>query len=101
MCAWLHNKAMATTNTDEAVQINTQFTMAVVSDVVGHMADSFSRDFFVERLEHTVGQTPMASMFQSVSLGPGQRFAAKGGSVVQVVGEDLRQWKALSGWIVP
>jgi Cytochrome c len=96
---WLRNKGMAVT--DEAVQINTQFTMAVVSDVVGHMADSFSRDYFVERLEHVAGQTPLASMYQSVSLGPGQRFVAKGGSVVQVIGTDKHQWKALSGWIVP
>lgn len=96
---WLHNKGIAIT--DEAVQINTQFTMAVVSDVAGHMMNSFSRDFFVERIEHAVGQTPMASVFQNVSLGPGQRFAAKGSSVVQVMDADKKQLKPLSGWIVP
>ena len=63
--------------------------------------DSFSRDFFVERIEHVVGQTPMASVYQNVSLGPGQRFAAKGGSVVQVLDADKGQVKAVSGWIVP
>ena len=47
--------------TDEAVQVNTLFAMTVVSDVVGHIMDSFSRDLFVERIEHVVGQTPMAS----------------------------------------
>jgi len=96
---WLHNKGIAIT--EEAVQINTQFTMTVVSDVVGHVMDSFSRDYFIERLEHVVGQTPMASIFPSVSLGPGQRFAAKGSSIVQVVDGDKKQWKPLSGWIVP
>ena len=58
---WLHNKGIPIT--DEAVQMNTQFTMTVVSDVVGHIMDSFSRDFFVERIEHVVGQTPMASVY--------------------------------------
>jgi hypothetical protein len=36
-----------------------------------------------------------------VSLGPGQRFAAKGSSIVQLVDADTKQLKALSGWIVP
>jgi len=96
---WLHNKGIAIT--DEAVQVNTQFAMTVVSDVVGHIMDSFSRDLFVERIEHVVGQTPTASVYQNISLGPGQRFAAKGSSVVQVLDADKKQLKALSGWIVP
>jgi len=96
---WLHIKGIS--NIDETVQINTLFAMTVVSDVLGHMMDSFSRDFFVERIEHTVGQTPMASIYPSVSLGPGQRFAAKGSSIVQVLDADKKQLKAVSGWIVP
>ncbi|MDH5539824.1 MAG: c-type cytochrome, partial [Rhizobacter sp.] len=96
---WLHNKGIAIT--DETVQINTLFAVSVVSDVVGHILDSFSRDYFVERLEHVVSQTPIASVYQSVSLGPGQRFAAKGSSIVQVVDGAKAPVKALSAWIVP
>jgi cytochrome c553 len=97
---WLHGRGIPITN--EAVQINTQFTMTVVNDAVGHIMDSFSRDFFIERIEHVVAQTPTPSLYQSVSLGPGQRFAAKGSSIVQVMGEGPKtQFKALSGWIVP
>jgi cytochrome c553 len=96
---WLHNKGIPIT--DEAVQVNTQFAMTVVSDVVGHMADSFSRELFVERVEHVVGQTPAASFFPQVSLGPGQRFAAKGGSIVQLLDGDKPGVRAVSGWIVP
>ncbi len=96
---WLHNKGIPLA--DEAVQVNTLFTLTVVSDVLGHIMDSFSRDLFVERLEHVVGQTPMASIYPSVSLGPGQRFAAKGSSIVQVLDADKKRLKALSGWIVP
>lgn len=95
--AWLHNKGIALV--DESTQINTQFAVTVVSDAVGHIMDSFSRDYFVERIEHVVGQTPAPSIYPSVSLGPGQRFAAKGGSIVQL--GEAGQLKALSGWIVP
>ncbi|RFO95090.1 hypothetical protein DIC66_20245 [Rhodoferax lacus] len=94
---WLHNKGLAVSQ--EAVQINTLFAITVASDALGHMMDSFSRDFFVERVEHVVGQTPAPSMFRSVSLGPGQRFLAKGASVVQL-GTTGPQ-KALSPWVVP
>jgi cytochrome c553 len=94
---WLHSKNIALT--DELTQINTQFAMTVVSDAIGHMMDSFSRDLMVERIEHIVAQTPSPSMYQSVSLGPGQRVAAKGSSVV-LLGEK-GQLKSLSDWIVP
>lgn len=96
---WLHNKGLGTG--DETVQVNTLFTMTIVSDVIGHMADSFSRDYFVERLEHVVGQTPVPSIFAQVSLGPGQRYAAKGAQIVQLAEPGSGGMKALSSWIVP
>lgn len=96
---WLHNKGLGPG--DETVQVNTLFTMTVVSDVIGHLADGFSRDYFVERLEHVVGQTPVPSIFPRVSLGPGQRYAAKGAQVVQLAEPGGGGMKALSGWIVP
>jgi mono/diheme cytochrome c family protein len=97
--AWLHNKGLGIG--DEPVQVNTLFALTVASDALGHLMDSFSRDYFVERVEHVVSQTPMASIFPSVSLGPGQRFAAKGSSVAQIVDLDRMQLKLLSGWVVP
>jgi len=96
---WLHNKGIAIT--EEAVQMNTQFAMSIVSDAAGHILDSFSRDYFVERIEHVVSQTPIPSVFAQVSLGPGQRFAAKGSAIVQWADADKQALKPLSGWIVP
>lgn len=96
---WLHNKGISVI--DESVQINTLFAMTVLSDAIGHIADSFSRDYFAERIEHVVSQTPTPSLFQTVSLGPGQRFAAKGGTIVQVIDGEKITLKAISGWIVP
>jgi hypothetical protein len=97
---WLHNKGIAVT--DEVVQINTLFALTVASDALGHMMDSFSRDFFVERIEHAVAQTPTPSQYQSVSLGPGQRYAAKGSSIVQLGFDGSKaSMTPLSGWIVP
>lgn len=96
---WLHNKGIALT--DEAVQVNTQFALTVLSDALGHIVDSFSRDFLAERIEHGVSQTPIPSLYPSVSLGPGQRFAAKGRNLVQLGDATRPAPSALSGWIVP
>jgi cytochrome c553 len=94
---WLHSKNIALT--DESTQINTQFAMTVLSDAIGHIMDSFSRDLLAERIEHLVAQTPSPSIYQSVSLGPGQRIAAKGRSIVAL--GERGQLKLLSDWIVP
>lgn len=96
---WLHNKGIALT--DEATQMNALFAMTVASDALGHIADNFSRDYFVERIEHVVSQTPTPSLFEQVSLGPGQRFAAKGSNVFELAEAGKQPTKALSGWIVP
>lgn len=96
---WLQNKGLQID--EEVVQANTQFALTVVSDALGHIMDSFSRDYFVERIEHAVAQTPVPSIYQSVSLGPGQRFAAKGSSIVQILAGNKMQFKRLSEWIVP
>jgi hypothetical protein len=96
---WLHNKGIALG--DETVQFNTLFAVTVASDVIGHMADNFSRDLFVERAEHTVGQMPAASIYPQMSLGPGQRFAAKGAAIIQLSDAEKSKPKLLSTWIVP
>ncbi|HPH12823.1 MAG TPA: c-type cytochrome [Burkholderiaceae bacterium] len=96
---WLHEKNIPIVN--ETIQINTQFALIVLSDAIGHMQDSFSRDYLVERVEHVVSLTPTPSIFPTVSLGPGQRIAARGASIVQFGENDRTPIKAISGWIVP
>jgi hypothetical protein len=48
-----------------------------------------------------VSQTPSPTSFPRVSLGPGQRFAAKGGQIVEMAPGDTPAMISLSGWIVP
>jgi len=96
---WLHNKGILLS--DEVLQTNTLFALSVLNDALGHIMDSFSRDYLVERAQHIVAQTPMPSFYPGVSLGPNQNFAAKGAAVVQWVTGDKPQLKALSAWIVP
>lgn len=96
---WLQSKGLFGMG-PESVQSNTLFALSVVGEVVGHMADNYSRDYFVERVEHMVGQTPMPSVYPQLSLGPGQRLAAKGAQLVEFesTGKGLRP---VSAWIIP
>jgi hypothetical protein len=95
--AWLKGKGI--TAGDDAVQTDTLFALTIVGDVLSHILDSFSRDYFIERIEHAVQQSLVPSSFPHVSLGPDQRFAAKGSYVVRLDAE--RGFTAVTGWIVP
>jgi hypothetical protein len=95
--AWLQRNGFAAT--DDAVQVDTFFALSIVGDVLSHILDSFSREYFVERVEHAVQQSLVPSSFPHVSLGPDQRFAAKGSYVVRL--DSAHGFSAVSGWIVP
>ena len=95
--AWLQRNGLVATG--DAVQANTFFAVNIVGDVLSHILDSFSREYFIERIEHAVQQSLVPSSFPHVSLGPDQRFAAKGSYIVRL---DADQgFTAVSGWIVP
>lgn len=80
----------------ELVQANTYFAATIAGDAFYHLLDNFSRDYFIERIEHMTSQSLFSAAYPRLSLGPGQRFASKGAYVVK--GEDL---VPVSGWIVP
>ena len=96
---WLHEKRIALT--DEKVQLNAYFAVTVAADALAHMADLFSRDYLVERVEHLVGNTVTPSIYPRVSLGPGQRFASKGSFIVKLGSRGNGELEPLSGWITP
>jgi hypothetical protein len=96
---WLQSKRIAPA--DETVQLNGYLAATVVGLIVSHSADTYSRDFLIERLEHRLGTANEISLYPNLSLGPGQRYASKGSYIVQISGADARSWTALSDWIVP
>ena len=81
--------------------INTHFAIAIAGDALAHMMDSFSREYFVERVEHIMTTTIMPSYFPRLSLGPDQRFASKGVYIVRTDDGQNRKLVAVSDLIVP
>ncbi|MDB5914713.1 MAG: c-type cytochrome, partial [Ramlibacter sp.] len=84
----------------QAVAVHTLFAINVAGEALAHLQDSFSRDYFVERVEHAITTTITPTFFPNVSLGPGQRFASKGAYVVRTEAGG-GSVAAVSEWIVP
>jgi hypothetical protein len=94
--AWLRSRGVATAY--EHIQFNTYFTLAVVDHSLVNLAGNFSRDYFIENVEHETEVTPNPGVYPRLSLGPGQRFASKGSYIVKVSDRGI---EAASAWIIP
>jgi cytochrome c553 len=99
MHAWL--RARNVPPADEHIQANTFFAASIAGDALAHMDENFSRDYFIERVEHMTEQSLFHSVYPRLSLGPGQRFASKGGYVTGVAQDGAHSGEVAGDWIVP
>lgn len=60
------------------VRINTHFAVEMAGEALSHLMDSFSRDYFVETVEHNLTTTLLSSFYPPLTSGPDQRHASKG-----------------------
>lgn len=97
MKAWLRARNVALA--DERVQAHAFFAATIAGDALAHMDENYSRDYFIERVEHMTEQSLFPAVYPRLSLGPGQRFASRGGHVAGATQEGAL--RALGGWIVP
>jgi mono/diheme cytochrome c family protein len=96
--AWLRLRNVAPGNA--RVQANAYFAITLAADAITGLGDNFSRDYFIERIEQMVESSPSPSVYPRLSLGPGQRFASRGGYILgfaQNAGAPI----PVSEWLVP
>ena len=84
----------------ERVQTDTYLACVILSETVGHMLDSFIRDYLVERMEMLLSHRLVNAHYPRLGLAPSQRFASKGGYLVRFVGGGT-QLAADGDWTVP
>ena len=85
----------------ERVQTDSYLACVILSETVGHMLDSFVRDYLVERVEMMLSHRLVNGYYPRLGLAPGQRFASKGGHIVHFARADGPALVADTGWLVP
>lgn len=80
--AWLRSRGLPRDH--EELRLNAWFVMSLLDHSLMKMAGHFDRDYLIETVEMETENTPNPGIHENLSLGPGQRFASKGWSVVKV-----------------
>jgi hypothetical protein len=86
---------------NELVQSDTYLACQILAEALGHMLDSFVRDFLIERLEMMLSSRLVSAYYPRLGLAPGQRFASKGGYMVHFAAPAGTAVAAEGGWTVP
>jgi hypothetical protein len=85
----------------EQVQLDTYLACGVLAEAVGHMADVFVPEYLVERAEELLERRLMTGAYPRLTLSEGERFASKGGYLMQFAGSNGTQLIADRDWTVP
>lgn len=80
--AWLRSRGVAPRH--GRLQLATYFTLSLADHALMHLGRHLSRDAFLEALERETEREPNPGPFPRLSLGPGQRVAAKGCSIFRL-----------------
>jgi hypothetical protein len=73
--AWLRSRGV--TPGHERIQLSTHFTLSLADHALMHLGRDLSREAFLEALERETEREPNPGPFAHLSLGPGQRVAAR------------------------
>lgn len=91
---WAHIRQLHISNLH--LQSSSFLVATLVGETLTHMRSNFSREYFLERIEHSVDNLINTSLYPRISLAPGQRFAAKGCYVW-----EMEKKFETAKWIVP
>ena len=99
MNAWL--RARHVPLADPRTQANAYFAATITGDAMSSLGENFSRDYFIERIEQMAGSSPSASIYPRLSLGPGQRFASRGGYILGFPKGAAGMPVPVTDWLIP
>ena len=86
---------------DLQVQSDTYLACGLLSETLNRMADTFVRDYLVERMQGMLEHRIITGYYPRLSLAAGQRFASKGGYLVRFSEAPDVRLVADQKWMVP
>ena len=98
--AWLRARKIEMPD-EQRIQANTYYAVTMAGSALKHIIDNFSREYFIERIEHKVDNSLTSSVYPHVSLAPKQRFISKGAYIVQLPDNNSGGVLPVTDWIVP
>jgi hypothetical protein len=87
--------------TDERTQVDTYLSCVILAESVGALWGNFVRDYLVETYENMLSSRILNAYYPRLSLGPGQRFASKGGYIVHFADAAGTSLVKDGDWIIP
>jgi hypothetical protein len=87
--------------TDERTQVDTYLSCVILAESVGALWGNFVRDYLLETYENMLSFRTLNAYYPHLSLGPGQRFASKGGYIVHFADAGGTTVVKDGEWIVP
>ena len=85
----------------ERVQTDTYLACVILSETLGHMLDSFVREYLIERMEMLLSHRVVNGYYPRLGLAPGQRFGSKGGHLVRFAHPSGTALLREGNWLVP
>jgi hypothetical protein len=85
----------------EQVQVDTYLACGLLAETLSHSADTFVREYLVERMEELLEHRYLTGYYPRLALAEWQRFASKGGYVVQFADPAGKRLVAAHDWTVP
>ncbi len=77
----------------EHIFANTYFSLALITGAIHTSRYNLNREYLLEQFEHMTDNTVYRSIYPHLSLGPDQRYAAKGTYIVKYTSEIISEWK--------
>jgi hypothetical protein len=85
----------------EQVQVDTYLACGLLAETLSHSADTFVREYLVERMEELLEHRYLTGYYPRLALAEWQRFASKGGYVVRFADASGQRLVAAHEWTVP
>ena len=86
---------------DERVQVDTYLACSMLAENLISTHGTMLRDFVVERVQASVGSGLIQGNYRRLGLAPGQRFASKGGYLVQFAQPTGTALRVDGEWTTP